>query len=200
VDNPGHSLYRQTVRKTFTFSNRGIKVVKARGVATLDLARNGRNVDRIYLYAVKRAEIWVFVEGDESKAHVRRFLEGTAAGNFRVKQLASNDGLASVANALMAIASGNATAKQRSLITNTDKDLWTHLEWVRAQPTLRYTKNGWLASLKRGVLFFNYDQISIWDGKTHTDPTQWIIYVEKNGNQWRIYDHGSYPRTESFLK
>ncbi|HIA03256.1 MAG TPA: hypothetical protein EYN66_15345, partial [Myxococcales bacterium] len=155
-DNPGHSLFRQSVRKKFTFGSQGIQTAGNRALATVDVIRAGRTVDRVYLYAIKKEARWLFVHADENKRHVKRFLAGTVPGRFYVRKLPSNNQLEPVALALRAIALGKATSAQRKKFTNSKQELKRFLESVAKQPTLRYSKNNWLASIKRGVLFFEY--------------------------------------------
>jgi hypothetical protein len=201
ADNPGHSLFRQSIHKKFTFVDQGIQVLKERALATVNVVRNGRVVDRVYLYAERKDARWVFVHADESKSHVKRFLAGTVPGRFYVRELPSNAKLDPVGRALLALALGPPGAKEQQLFTNSDAEIKEHLRAIQGNKTLLYTKNGWLKSLKRGYFRFDYqDSGSRADGTTYSYKSNWFIYVEQAGDKWHIFDDGSSPSNESFLK
>ena len=202
ADNPGHSLFRQTLRKGFTFADQGLQTRQNRALATVDIMRAGKRVDSIYLYAVQKTKTWRFVHADENQRHAKYFLEGKVPGRFYIQELPTKAELIPVGEALIAIALGKATPEQRQLFTNRDDALQKHLKDLSGKASWRYTKSAWLASLKRGVLFIEHQETHSGDaGSTPASAMTVNLYIEAQGDKWRVYGvNARRPSTSLFLK
>jgi len=202
TDNPGYGLYHQSVRKRFTLLARGVQTKKDRALATVDIERNGRIVDRVYFYAMHTQSRWIFVDADESKAHVRHFLAGTVPGRFSVRYLPPNPALEGVGKALIKLAHGEAKSPKGPQIINAPDAISPVLRrWARTTK-LRVTKTLYFAPMKRGAIeFTTKTEIVNAQGKTVQFDDHWIVYVEqKPDHRWRITNDGSYLSVDSFLE
>jgi hypothetical protein len=199
-DNAGRSLYHQGVRKGFNYQSQGVQVTADRAVATVDIARRGRVVDRVFLYATKTGAGWRFHEGDESKGHVRHFLAGKAPAKVDIRSWPSDPNLHAAGLALV----GHMTGKGAGATLVTDDTLKQTLQRLEGTSEATVIAAHWLKSMSRGVVHVRYRSRSV-EGSAPSYENMWVVLEharEASGETFRLVGRPTYgsPSRSSFFR
>jgi hypothetical protein len=184
---PGERLYRQGVRKGFELRLSDSQVREGRAVAVVDVLREGKGVDRLFLYAVRDAGAgggWRIDGLDEDKNHPALFLDGTLPAAFEVEALPGNAELERLGRTYAAAATGDAAALEAVRGTLLDAPgSRALLERVQALGAPVLASTYYAEKLDRAAWVFRSDPEG---GKGSTDVL--ALYLVRLHGRWAVVD------------
>jgi hypothetical protein len=107
----GQNLYEGGLRKGFVLLLKEVTHARERAVIAVDIAREERIVDRVFLYVIRADGQWRIDGLDETKAHPPLFLDGVLPAHFEVYELPGNAVVEKLGNTMLAVVSGNLDAR-----------------------------------------------------------------------------------------
>lgn len=112
--NSGASFYYQAVAKQFVLSVPAVIEIHDRAAITVDVARNGKVVDRVFFYAIRDGlRRWRIGAVDENKYFGEPFVNKRIGIDFDARGLPATPALNALATAMLDTGRGQAAARRR---------------------------------------------------------------------------------------
>jgi hypothetical protein len=198
----GKRFFKQAARKKFEMIKNSVQSKGEKAVVTADLVREGKVVDQVYFYAVKKKHEWRIDGMDENKNHIDHYLAGRLPARFDLSDFPGNPKLEELGKKLIEIAgplkeAADDTAKQGSILEGVlignpgsiSSQLRLLLEIANMK--LNVVSTHMIDSIQRGAIVI----------KDETEKEKVFIYVGKEADGWKLINcHTGWLSEESILR
>ncbi len=184
----GERFYRQATRKKFDLVLAGQDQNKDRIVCRVNVLRDGKQVDMVYILFVKKEKTWLMDGITENRNHVKHFKNGAVSGHFSPQDLPSLPELQKIAMLMME--SSKKPESEEKLFADfftADHSNKKHIGNIKTKQ-LSYKSNHYSLDLKKGVIIFDYEE----EGPKGPSTGNLNVYMKQVEQKWCIYRTGTW--------
>jgi hypothetical protein len=183
----GERFFKQAVRRKFELKEKEVKIKGDKAVVASDIIRNGKVVDLVFFYCIKKNDKWQFDGMDENEKHIAYYLEGKLPGRFFPGDYPGDKELEDLGAKFIEIAgplkdAAEDAVKQGTILKTSgielDGSTYSKLRLLReiGQLNLKVTATHMVTPIARGAIVIHDE----------TGKEKVFIYVFKESGAWKL--------------
>ncbi len=182
----GKHFFKQAARKKFQMKKNEVKIQGEKAVIVTDIVRDGKVIDQVFFYCIKKNDKWLLDGMDENKNHIAHYLDGKLPGRFYLEDYPGDKELEALGAKLAEIArplkEAAEPAQQEPLINSSglqsDPAIYSKLRLLRevGQLNLKVVATHMVTPVHRGAIVIHDE----------TGKEKVFIYVAKESGGWKL--------------